>query len=481
MKPEKIVTTYDGTEAQRKECRYIKAQYYIKNKQCFYIDNEWNRINNGKIIFDYESERWIKKSSVILREGVVGIDANNKIKIGFYTPNPLKNVTIGVTKLKGVFRGFDCISEKVALKLGLEEAIIDGNFYETSVLTPENLRVLKTKIVPRRNSTYRFPFEYSSGRMIPEFTASFNKNFKPEICLTNTHRLKFLEKYTWGIEFETTRGTIPERFLWANGLIACRDGSITGFEYVTIPLSGAKGIEAIYNDSILLRKYTDISYTNALHIHVGGYPINMKSVIAIYRLGTRIQNEIFSMFPSYYSNTAMFKGKDYCNPLRNISSSATDYKTTFLKLYEQVSGGYQFEGFNLAEHPMDRSGRHKWNVNPRYKYLNIIPLLFGSKKTVEFRVHTPTLHPQKVIYWLFIIIAILEFARIHQNNLIQKAININTSLERIVIDYYKSDPALVTLLLDYIKLRKSWFSNHKDVDGKAEIFLDNDLKLEKIM
>lgn len=482
MNPNKLVTTYDGTTALRKDCNHIQGKLYIRNKQCFLVESKWNRINNGKIVFDHELKQWIKKSSInILREGIVNLTPNGKVELGFYTPNPLKNVIIGNCEIDNVYRGTDCISEEIALKLGLEEAILDNNFYQTSLLTKDNLKVLNTKIVPQRNSTYRFPFEYSSDRMIPDFIPFFEKYFCPKVKLSNIKRLKFLEKYQWGVEFETSKGTIPERFLWPNGLIACRDGSITGFEYVTIPLKGKSGIEAIYNNSILLKKYTEISLNNALHIHIGNYPVNMKSVLAIYRLSTRIQNEIFSIFPSFYHNTSIFKGKSYCGPLPNISSSTETYKESFLKLYEKILQGDIFEGFNVSEHPMDASGRHKWNVNPRYKWLNIIPLVFGRKKTVEFRIHTPTLNAQKVIYWLFISVAILEFARKYQSQLIHKIISVNTSLESIITSCYNSDPYLTNLLLDYIKLRKSWFRNGKDADGRQEVILDDSFTIEPIV
>ena len=481
MNLNKKVTTYDGTVALRVNCRYIRGQCYIKNKQCFFIDGQWNRVNNGKIIFDHETRNWIKKAQGVLRQGIVGFKTNGDIEFGYYTPNPLKNVTIGVTNLNNVQSGHDCISEEIALKLGLKESLIDGQFYQYDILNKEQVNVLNTKIVPQRNSTYRFPFEYGSERMIPEFTTVFNRYFIPQVPLKHVHRLKFLNKYKWGIEFETAKGTITERFLWPNGLIACRDGSITGFEYVTIPLQKKNGIEAIYNSTMLLNKYAEISYNNSLHIHIGNYPVTMKSVIAIYRLGTRIQKEIFSMFPAYYQDTSIFKGKSYCSPLVNISSSMANYEATFLKLYQQISGGYEFEGFNKAEHPMDRSGRHKWNINPRYKYLNIIPLLFGTKQTLEFRVHTPTFNAQKVIYWLFIVIAILEFAQKYRDDLISKSITIDTSLESIIISHYNNDADLVASLLNYIKLRKSWFKSGLDPDGRGEIQLDSTIDLERII
>ena len=44
--------------------------------------------------------------------------------------------------------------------------------------------------------------------------------------------------YTFGIEFETAGGFLPQHRLYELGLIPLRDGSITGIEFATVVLKG---------------------------------------------------------------------------------------------------------------------------------------------------------------------------------------------------------------------------------------------------
>ena len=48
-------------------------------------------------------------------------------------------------------------------------------------------------------------------------------------------------KYTFGLEFETSQGYVPEDVCYRDGLIPLRDGSITGPEYSTVVLKGGEG------------------------------------------------------------------------------------------------------------------------------------------------------------------------------------------------------------------------------------------------
>ena len=60
MTKDKIITTFDGTEAYRSECRYIKGNFYKKDSQCFYVGEQWNRIDNGRIFYDHHTKEWLK-------------------------------------------------------------------------------------------------------------------------------------------------------------------------------------------------------------------------------------------------------------------------------------------------------------------------------------------------------------------------------------------------------------------------------------
>ena len=462
-----IVTTFDGSRADRVDCKLIKGKYYEINRQCFKVEGQYHRINNGRIAYDHERSNWVVTSHNELIEGVADAENGKPIR-GKFTRNSLNNVTLVYGKQ---FTGEICINESVAKACKGQESLGDGYFYvidgykgSKSSLT----QMVSTKRTQSRDF-YKFPVDYSSSTMMSAFKKAF-KGYKPDfIPSRNIHNL--LTGLSWGIEYETAKGTIPERHLFKNGLIACRDGSISGFEYVTIPLSGRIGLSAIFNQCELLQKYCEINEHCAVHIHIGGFPIAKDNILALYRALTMVQDELYSLFPALYRNTGTFKNRSYCEPLKNIGMSG-GVDVAFNKAYEYLSGGQNFKGFTFEEHPQDRSGQHKWQVSPRYKIVNLISLLFGDRKTVEFRVHTPTMNPHKVINWLFITSAILKY--VIQNKgvfLTSKAPKI--TLTDMITQVYKGDNIVVQNLTNYIKYRKTQFANENDQIGTEEIKLDS--------
>lgn len=465
------VITFDGTTAPRKDCKYIKGKYYIKNKQCFLFNGLWYRINSNKVTFDHEYECWVllDSSSINLLYGIISIE-NRIPKFGHFTINKIKNSYLYFED--SIYPVFD---ESILKECNDVEEGVTGIYYFKNDSTVPSLLV--TKLVPNKNNYYSFPFNYGSEELIPVFSESFNQFFKGDLLLSNNY--KALGNYTFGIEFETYSGSIPEKHLFSNGLIACRDGSISGFEYVTIPLSGEKGIQCIKKVCDLLKKYCECSENESLHIHVGGYPKTMKSIAALFRLSRLIEKEIYSLFPYFYVNTGNFKRKSYCNPMYNVGVNDTTPREIFNSIFRYLSGGLtRFSKFPVGTHPMDRSGQHKWEISPRYHWMNLIPLIWGSRGTVEFRCHTPTVESQKVINWLYIIVAILKYARKHANELTSdtEANLSKVTLSVILKEAYRSK--IVYILEKYINSRKNYYSKKNDLTGKYEILSeskDNDL------
>jgi hypothetical protein len=82
---EKVIT-FDGTEALRKDCRFIKGNYYIKEKQCFCIKDKWYRINSEYIVYDHRKDKYILKSeSGRLLYGITNILSTNTIEFGHFS------------------------------------------------------------------------------------------------------------------------------------------------------------------------------------------------------------------------------------------------------------------------------------------------------------------------------------------------------------------------------------------------------------
>jgi len=470
MEGTKIVTTFDGTKAPRRKCRHIHGKYYEMNRQCFKVGEKYNRINNGKITLDHENRKYVLKGTTGLTYGVVGRNDDDSWKYGYFSPNITKNVRL---EPKGM-SGERCLSEDIATKLGYAEVISTGDFIDLKQYRGSEKKDVQEYITQKKTQPrefYSFPIHYGAAPLIRTFDEYF-KYFEPSgrhIPRNIEHNIR---RFTFGIEYETARGTIPERLLYKNGLIACRDGSIGGFEYVTIPMSGRKGLQAIQNQCELLQKYCVMDHLCSLHIHLGGYPISKESVVAIYRLLVQLQDELYTMFPHHYRDTSYFKRMNYCGSLKAVGM-ASGIEGAFERIYEILTNGSsRFHGFNGDPHPMDTSGEHKWNISPRYKWASLIPLIFGGRNTVEFRMHTPTKNPDKVINWLFIISAILSYAMDNMDELTKPRLSKNVNLMNIIQTTY-SDSSMSKTLCDYINYRKKQFSDMDDSLGEAEVTNDD--------
>ena len=353
------VTTFDGTVATRKDCRFIKGNFYLKNKQCFLINKKWYRINSDYIFYDNDDETWkLKGLSRNIVKGFIGYK-NGSFISGIFTINKNRNVkfyyqnSVVLVLDLNVFR--DCPNVKEGL---------NGCYYlTTDSNVPKDFYV---KLRPsNRDNYYSFPFNYGSENLIPAFAKTFETDFHSDPLLTDLYTYIERDGFTFGVEFETEKGTIPEHYLWENGLIACRDGSITGFEYVTVPLSGYKGLQAIKSSCALLKKYCSCSPFESLHVHIGGYPRTVKAIAALYRLALLIEDEIYSLFPYHYRDTSKFKRKSYCGPLPRVCMSDDTASGILNGLFMTIGDGHEFTTFPKNQHPFDRSGQHKWEVSPR--------------------------------------------------------------------------------------------------------------------
>ena len=246
---------------------------------------------------------------------------------------------------------------------------------------------------------YEFPKKY-------EAVESFNL-FKNKQYLTsgeiNFNISKYL-KYTFGLEFETSTGIIPEEVCFRDGLIPLRDGSISGNEYSTVILSGNYGINLLYQQLKTLRKTTRFDKECSLHIHLGGFPLEPDKIYSLYALCYCIQEDLQKYVPEFTYYTARYKasGKDYCKRLPKISN--------FDRLYGFLTDRRYF-GSLTQPHPNDVERKRKWQIHQRYFWANILNLVcYKVNKTMEFRLLRPTYNFHKILIWLYIFNAILQYA-----------------------------------------------------------------------
>lgn len=245
---------------------------------------------------------------------------------------------------------------------------------------------------------YSFPREYEAVQHVPLFKGL--QKCKYDYNFIGADEIP----YTFGIEFETSSGCIPEPICFRDGLIPLRDGSINGPEYSTIVLKGNEGVNMLYQQLETLRKYTHFNKECALHMHLGGFPVDRKFIFTLYSLCVHLESDFIRMTNRDVFNTARYKttGKNYCNALEEFE--------TFPAMFEYLVGT-RFTGSLQNAHPDDMDRNQKWHIHSRYKCVNFINMLcYRSPKTVEFRFLRPTYNFTKVYTWLLLFTAILKFA-----------------------------------------------------------------------
>jgi hypothetical protein len=230
--------------------------------------------------------------------------------------------------------------------------------------------------------------------------------FKDKQLVVNPkeHKLSKYLHYTFGVEFETSQGYIPQDICFRDGLIPLRDGSITGLEYSTVVLNGNEGLCLLEQQVESLKEYTYFNKECSLHIHMGGYPLDPLKIFRLYNTCKKLEPYIEHIVPNLTFNSAEYKlnGKDYCTKLAN-------YKN-FEELYTGLVGRKFMDSFTQP-HPLDIRREAKWHIDTRYTWVNFInALCYNVNKTIEFRFLRPTYNFKKIVLWLYIFNAILKFS-----------------------------------------------------------------------
>ena len=318
-----------------------------------------------------------------------------------------------------------------------------------------------------------FPYSF---RRYYEALESFNIFDGKQVAVNNIeYNLSKYLKYTFGLEFETSCGYIPENLCFRDGLIPLRDGSIGGLEYSTVVLDGNKGLNLLKQQTDTLNKHTFYNKECALHIHLGGFPVNEKYIFTLYCICVCLERNLIEFIPRYSFKTSLYKKteKDYCNELPRVG--------TFSQLYQYIAEK-KYNGSLIEPHPHDIERNHKWDCHSRYVWCNLLNMVcFDKCKTVEFRFLRPTFNFNKIYLWLAIFNGILLYAEKQTKKLESK------SDERIINSIYESKLTLSSIIhdvypesfaknidlgLDKLRVVVENQSNNEDYCGKDTFFDD---------
>lgn len=249
-------------------------------------------------------------------------------------------------------------------------------------------------------------------------------------------------KYTFGLEYETCTGIIPEEICFRDGLIPLRDGSISGNEYSTVVMKGESGFDLLLQQLKTLREFTRFDKECSLHIHIGGFPLEPIKILSLYNLCYNLQQELRGSLPPYTFNTAKYKqsGKDYCKLLPQSFDTFEEFYKTFTTM--------SFYGDLHQAHPEDVDRARKWQIHSRYYWANLLNLIcYKVNKTMEFRMLRPTYNLEKILFWMYVFNAILQYA---EKNVITRTSKVTVKdvlynlypddlAEELLIDFYKCD------------------------------------------
>lgn len=348
-------------------------------------------------VFEEESRALIVKGDNIYIRGIVYI-SEEYVEFGWFKPSP-NNIIISLdNKTNGIApRPFVGISRE-ALH-GLIYSNRTGYYIYNNKFNP--IEVLYHKSRGQGNFPYQFPKRYEAAESFHIFKGAQQVLGKEQYPLA-----KYL-KYTFGLEFETSMGYIPQEKCFRDGLIPLRDGSITGIEYSTVVLEGNMGLNLLRQQVDTLKEYTKFNKECALHIHMGGFPVDPISIYALYSLWYAVERDLeqenYVPKLTFHTDQYKYNGKDYCKMLEGDA-------LTFSSLFEKITGTKYF-GSLVQPHPADIEKRAKWNIKTRYYGLNLVNMLcYTGPKTVEFRFLRPTFNYRKITLWLYILNAILKYA-----------------------------------------------------------------------
>jgi hypothetical protein len=424
----KLVITINKEKLPLDQCRYVDGAYYkigditIKDSgDCYLINGKFYREETGKIVYDYRINQYVIRNMNIIK-GVIGFDENNVPILGNFSLTGSEVILNTPTERLFV------IDEKIIIdNQEYREKISNGEYYHISLLSSKDFIV---KEIP--SNEYKTSLPYDSKGITEDFIKDYD-NLELRINPKLESYAEILKGLSFGFEFETIKGFIPDRVLKKIGLIPLRDGSISGIEYVSVPMTGGKGLHVLMEAIKELNKRTEYDNSCALHLHLGNIPRTKEFILAFFLVTLKYQEEIFSMFPLYKKYNFGVKRKNYSQPynlfqfLSKIDSSIdqNNLNKNFKCLFDYLNQDYypleEIKGdLNLVEyHPADKEGNQKWNIKYRYHFHNFIPLIYGNKQTIEFRIHTPTYDVNKILSFLFLNASLINFTKRHEREILK--------------------------------------------------------------
>lgn len=456
--PIKTVETVSGEKEYRINCIKYKEGFLVKGKDLFFMEDTQKWTRKTKLFFNHSTQTYVRNTRGLI-EGVIDKDLN----IGWFKEDIYKSCLISINDVI-----FKCIDFQLLEDNPLVvEDISTGNFVKRTDYISNNINYFKEK---REVFNDSHVYSIADDMFSFETKQAIYNAYNPEIKKSFVRYSQLLDNITFGIEIETINGSLPIRDLHKNGVIICKDGSIRKTdiyppEYVTIPYTGAKGLQSIHNLCKEITKRSNIDNTCSLHIHIGGISFDRLFLVSLYKLCYKIQNDIFDIFPFFKRNEIKYLGKEknYCKKIDDIFIKYNDgsFKNYIHYNYERLFKfitGHNFSEERNTKNKFNPFGERKWNINSRYYWINFTNIFLGKQDTIEFRIHNATTNADKITAWLYMCYAIIKYAKLNT----MKCISDEPISFRDDVLYSLGNGKVINNLQEYYDIRKAYFKNHAD-------------------
>lgn len=183
------------------------------------------------------------------------------------------------------------------------------------------------------------------------------------------------------------------------------DGSLpsTGYELNTVPCAGDHYLKHITElGDRLTRVGAHVTAVCGLHVHIDASDYTFYDMRRLVMLYAKLEPAMFAMMPASRrdSNYCFPCGERYVKGLSNEHRSKEAKALLIDNVYAATGSTYHGSAFKQVRNT-------KWG-SARYSALNIHSWVYRG--TIEFRLHTGTVNPTKIIAWGMLCASILDAA-----------------------------------------------------------------------
>lgn len=443
MKTQKKVITISGNLVSRNKTRkFSDKKFYEIGVDCVKLNNKYWRIGKS-VVFDHNKNKYDFKKNLVY--GFIGLN-----KKGYFSIN---NKTVNITDT--VDLNEYCLSKYIAIINNFTLSYGETKLYiHKSILIRKMILQCSSYYNVEENSLLLSNYSNFLNDYLSRFTK--NRYFK-YTQLFNFHN------YKYGIEYETSNGSISTKSLEPLGLIPLRDGSLKNnygqpLEYATCIIDGENLISAITNQCYELKYHCDVDHHCSVHLHIScNKPFTDDQICILYQNLLTIQKEIVQYFPKnrVFPKEYIENSKEYCKLLPVISQNFS--LNTVAKVFADPNLlDLPHSVFTSVIENKNAPSIRKWHNPNRYYWVNLYNLFFKNSQTVEFRIHEGSFEKKEIINWSIICTAIVFSA---QNS------TLISSFDELLNKFV--NPQVLPEIKDYLLKRKTLFATITD---KKQLF-----------